>query len=296
MKIIDPELAALFPNFRPVEPEKLREVLGEADRMVVSEGPRPNSPILFTSTEAKDIAEFNDALTVIPPDGLSHCMCDGTPAVRLYRGDTELALVTNHHGHAVRCSLWDSDAELVDCEKWLRWFDERNLPQPRKEVEAAKVRAEESRARYTRWLSAMPTCVRAAWEQAKHDPMGPECHHFRQPLADGFPNVRQRIRVLYGWNGSGAGPWSGYPAYESIAEELLLDFPTPDLVAAAQMDDLTDAEIEGAARLFASWNFAKKRPDDLQRLPLALKQTLLEHARRSTNEDNVRRAERAFQG
>ncbi len=158
---------------RPVEPAKLAALIKQADKIVVSDSPMENAKTLFSSTAPKDIAEFNDALTLAPPKGWFHCMCIGTTAVRLYRGDTELALVTNHHGQSVRCSLWSSDAMLKNAEKWLQWFDARKMPEPRKEVDDMAARAKQSEVAYTRWLAAMPKSVRPLWAQATRDEISP---------------------------------------------------------------------------------------------------------------------------
>ena len=279
---------------RPVEPAKLTALVKQADKIVVFDSPMKDAKVLFTSTAPKDIAEFNDALTVLAPKEWFHCMCNGTPAVRFYRGDTELALVSNHHGRSVRCSLWTSDAMLKDPEKWLQWFDVRKMPEPRKEVEDMATRAKQGEVSYARWRAAMPKSIRPLWEQAVRDETSPNVTPLRAALAKEFPDVRQRILALFSWYGSGEGPWSGFPSYESTAEELLLDIPTPDLVAAAQADNLTDAQLEGAARLFGGWDFSQRRRDDRKTLPTALKKKLLDHSLKSKDEDKLGRAKNAF--
>lgn len=278
----------------PVEPAKLAALIKQANKIVVSDSPMKDAKVLFTSTASKDISAFNDALTVLPPKEWFHCMCVGTPAIRLYRGDTELALVTSHHGRSVRCSLWTSDAMLKDPEKWLQWFDARKMPEPRKEVEDMATRAKQGEISYARWRAAMPKSVRPLWEQVVRDETSPNVKPLRAALAKEFPDTRQRILALFSWYGSGDGPWSGFPAYESAAEELLLDIPTPDLVAAAQADNLTDAQLEGAARLFGGWDFSQRRPDDRKTLPAPLKKKLLDHSLKSTDEDKLGRAKNAF--
>jgi hypothetical protein len=252
-----------------------------------------DAKVLFTSTAPKDFAEFNDALTVLPPKEWFHCMCIGTPAVRLYRGDTELALVSNHHGRSVRCSLWTSDAMLKDPEKWLQWFDARNMPELRKEVEEMAAGAKQGELSYARWRAAMPKSVRPFWEQATRDETSPNVEPLRAALAKEFPDTRQRILALFSWYGSGDGPWSGFPSYEIAAEELLLDMPTPDLVAAAQTDNLSDPQLEGAARLFGGWHFSQRRPDDRKTCPATLKKKLLDHSLQSKDEDKLGRAKNA---
>jgi hypothetical protein len=54
--------------------------------------------------------------------------------------------------------------------------------------------------------------------------------------------------VLLEWFGFGAGPWPGFPFYEKAAEELLLGYPTTEIVAAIQSSSIGPAQTEGAAR------------------------------------------------
>ena len=279
---------------RPVESAKLAALIEQADKIVVSESPMKDAKVLFSSTAPKDIAEFNDALTVLPPKGWFHCMCIGTPAVRLYRGDTELALVTNHHGRSIRCSLWTSDAMLKDPEKWLLWFDARKMAEPRKEVDDMAARAKQGEVSYARWLGAMPKSVRPLWARATRNETSPNVKPLRSAIAKEFPDMRERVLTLFTWFGSGDGPWSGFPSYETAAEELLLDIPTADLIAAVETDNLTVAQLEGAARLFGGWDFSQRRPDDRKTLPAALKKKLLDHSLKSTDDDKLGRAKNAF--
>jgi hypothetical protein len=279
---------------RPVEPAKLSAIIAQADKIAVFEDPTKDAKVLFSSREPDDIAEFNAALLVVPAKNDFHCMCLGTPAVRLYRGKDELALVTNHHGRSIRCSLWSSDAMLKDPEKWLHWFDAHNIAGPRKEVNGMAASAKERAIASTRWLAAMPTSVRPLWTRAIRDEFSPNVKALRSALAKEFPDAHQRVCVLFSWYGSGAGPWSGHPSYESLAEELLLDFPTPQLVAAAEDENLSDTQLEGAARLFGGGDFSQRRPDEVKRLPSALKKKLLEHCLKSTDEDKLGRARHAF--
>jgi hypothetical protein len=109
-----------------------------------------------------------------------------------------------------------------------------------------------------------------------------------------MPEERDRILSLLEWFGCGAGPWSGHPAYEVAAEELLLDYSTTRLVAALESIALTPAQKEGAARLFAGWHFAKQRPADLNCLPDSLKQMLWDHTKNTQDGDKLSRATQAF--
>ena len=93
--------------------------------------------------------------------------------------------------------------------------------------------------------------------------------------------------------GSGAGPWSEYPSYESVPEAFLLDIPL-DILLVAAGDSSDDRVTEGAARLFAGWAFGRQRRNDRAALPVEFKRRLLDHAERSAHEDKRARARAAF--
>jgi hypothetical protein len=116
------------------------------------------------------------------------------------------------------------------------------------------------------------------------------------PLLDeaAYPDRNTRIRVLLAWFGSGAGPWNGYPAYESITEDLLMTFASDELARALEFPGLTDAQLEGTARLLAGWAFRTKRKRVLSLLPEAVKQSLPRHSMASPDEDRRSRAREAF--
>jgi len=147
---------------RLVNPEKLIQLIAEADRLVVKESPMADSRILYESRNRTDLDALNKSLAVEIPEEWFHCMCIGTTAIYIYKGDEEIAHVTNHHGVSIRCSLWDSDATIVDTERWLSWFDERGIDEPRKEVEELRVQQAESQRNWKKWISAMPEGIQSA--------------------------------------------------------------------------------------------------------------------------------------
>src|SRR5262249_14711892 len=160
--------------------------------------------------------------------------------------------VTNHHAKLIRCSLWKSDAGLVDAEAFLKWFDDRNIPGPRREYEVGLERDKEWKDHERKWTEAMPTALRPLWPAAKRS-LDPDLTPLRKALTEQIPEKNDRILALYSWYGSGAGPWSGFPAYEDIAEKLILDYSTAELLAATDAKELSEAQTEGVARLFGGW-------------------------------------------
>jgi hypothetical protein len=158
------------------------------------------------------------------------------------------------------------------------------------EIAARQKKDQETEAR---WLAAMPKSLRPFWTKMRKDIL-PDLKPFRATLAREYPDAERRILALLKWYGSGAGPWSGFPSYEDVAGHLLVDFSPAQLIAASERSDLTDPQVEGAARLFAGWHFLGGRENLLDILPPSLKNRLLEHSLKSADSDKIERAKNAF--
>jgi hypothetical protein len=277
-----------------VNPASLAELVDRADRLVVLDTQGEKNRVLFESKERKDLDALKSALKVRAPERPLHCMCDGSPKVALYAKGERIGLITNHHAVLIRCDLWTSDAVLMEPEALLKWFDGRKIPGPRKEYDLALRMQKEADEAERRWLAAMPPPLKPHWRAATQsrdrnlDPM-------RKALSEEVKNPDDRVLCLFAWFGSGEGPWSGYPAYEKVAETLLLDYSTADLLGAIKDRELTSAQIEGVARLFGGFVFSRDRPKDLALFPADLTTRLLKHSLMSDNEDKRRRARQAFE-
>ena len=254
--------------------EDLHKILAEADRIVVKDSPRTGAFTLFESTDKKDLDELWGSLTLEAPAKWFQCMCDGTPALYVYVRGCKRVELTNHHGLSLRCSLWESDVRICDTEKWLSWFDERGMSGPRREVEAMRAQEEQGKRDWDKWLGAMPKAVRPIWSDALGQFGRVDIAPLRAALESDMPEEGGRILALLEWFGSGAGPWSGFPSYETAAEKLLLDHSTKAIVTAIESTRLSAAQTEGAARLFAGWSFLTQRPEDKRDLPDSLKKVL----------------------
>jgi hypothetical protein len=281
----------------PVEPSQLYESIEQSDRMVIKEYRGNDGPILFESSNKGDLESFSKSLILIKPnpDTWFHCMCSGSPVVHFYKGTNETVHLSNHHGKSIRCSLWTSDVEIQNPDEWSNWFDEHGIPSIKQEIAESKVRAEETRTEREKWEEAMPKSLLPIWKKTVD---------YSQPMHDAKPLIKklnksipdqdERILSLLEWFGSGTGPWSGYPSYESIAETMLLEYPTSEIVSAIQSTSLTSAQIEGGARLFGGWDFSKERPNGLNEVPEDIKQMFWEHVKSTDDEDKLGRAQRAF--
>lgn len=268
-----------------------------ADRIVVTQSPADET-ILFQSADRSDIESFSNALKLAVPHEYFHCMCIGTPEVRIYEQSKLLASVTNHHGMSIRCSLWESDAPIADQESWLVWFDERGIAGPRAEVDRLREQAVRSRSQWESWLAAVPAGLQKEWQSCYERSTGgtnrDALDSFRQLLIERMPNEQNRVLALLSWFGSGSGRWSGFPAYEDTVEQLLFDYSLKRILDIIGSNSLNETELEGAARFLGGWTFSKTHPKGLKSLPRAIKQMLWDHVRNTDDEDKLGRASRAF--
>jgi hypothetical protein len=226
--------------------------------------------------------------------GCGHCMCHGDPTLVLsdQHGDT-LAVLGVHHGVAIRWREWKDDAELADGQRLLQWLVMLDVLYPMEEFERSRRQGLESQAQAERWRAATPPPL------AAHPVFDLNLAFNPSPLApvleDAFPDLRARTLALFEWFGHGAGPWSGFPAYEQLPENLLLALPIDCLLDALHSEHLTGAQLEGAARLFAGWHFRQTRKRDLDLLTPSDRKRLLDQALRSADGDKQARARRAFE-
>jgi len=268
--------------------------IDQADEMVVYSEGFKREFVVYRSSNRKDFDELKSAITLKREGGPFVCACTDGPEIALLKNKKEIAAVWNHEGTAIGSSVWKGDWESSDSELWLRWFDARGMKSARKFFNEMRSEDRKATVDERRWLETMPSSLKPLWADALsqyHPPMEfPDLKPLNAALERQYPATDHRIRALMAWFGSGAGPWSGFPAYEEIAAKLLRQYPTPELIKAVEGRLLTDQEVEGAARILGSWTPAP----DLTPIPDDLRRILLEHCLKSPDQDKVERAKRAF--
>jgi hypothetical protein len=245
-------------------------------------------------SEPADVAALRATMRILDGPG-GHCMCIGGPTLELMSADgSRLAVLSIHHGLAIRWNRWKDDAKLVDGRLLLDWLAERGVAKPLREFEAMEQRQRESKQHRNRWLAAMPNALVPVWSSALGNFGIVNVDALRARLETALPDEAERVLALLEWFGSGAGPWSGHPSYETAAETLLLEYSTARVIKVIESARLSPAQLEGAARLFAGWSFSQQRPNDLMELPGPLKTALWEHVKDTRDPDKRSRATRAF--
>jgi hypothetical protein len=252
--------------------------------------------ILLETDVPNDIALLCDALKIVERPSW-HCMCYGGPTLELLTANrSQLALLGVHHGFSIRWDHWKDDAVLADGHLLLEWLAQRGVNEPLREFEASQVRQAEGQRNLERWLKAMPEALLPIRAEVLGEYGIVNLAPLQTALERGLPDETLQILALLKWFGSGSGPWSGCPAYEKSAEDLLLLHSTERIVSAIQSSQLSKEQLEGAARFFAGWTFNRTRKNGLQELPEDIKKLFWEHVKDTHDDDNRSRATRAFVG
>jgi hypothetical protein len=275
---------------------KLVKTIGEADRVEVYDGNEfAGERRIYSSSKLRDLTALKASIRLEEPVQWFQSACDPSTILRFFQGKKvigELGLIC---GDIARFSQWSSDAQINNPEPLFEWLDSRGIKTPRKEFERERAQEEKSRADEERWRKAMPSSILQLWPSVHPDVFYKyDTQPLEEALSKEFPDGRARILRLMAWFGSGAGPWSGFPGYEVVPEQMLMRYPTQELINAVTGATLNEQETEGAARLFGGWEFNKSRPADNALLPPDLKRKLLEHSLKSTDQDKLGRARRAF--
>jgi hypothetical protein len=160
----------------------------------------------------------------------------------------------------------------------------------RDELDEDERHAQVSREQRQRWCAAaprgMPSLEEIGYQGGAIPPGGKA--KAGQALKNGYPVRADAIRALLHWHANGVGPWSGYPAHEGLAEDLLKDYALDELLQVLHSEPLTRTEMEGAARLLAGWRFWQGREQKKQNVSRELRNTLAAAVADSGQSGNVK--------
>lgn len=301
----------------------LDEVLEKTNRIRiydggVAKGKILSKKVLLDSHDIETIKSLGKALS-IDEDRPCQEMSIGGPTIELMHDKKKLALlVYQHGGNAIRWeNNWHLDAPLRSSRQLVDWFAERGITGPSVAIENELKDKRRTAADLQKWLMSMPACLRPSTglivvpgmtDLLIFSPLpgkklpntaipitaDERIKHVMSELDAEFNDPHVKILALLQWYASGVGVWTGFPSYEEMPAELLLTIPTQTIIDALHMKTVSEPEIEGAARYFASQIFRVSRPQDLKLLDTQLRTTLLQHCMKSEDQDKRYRAECAF--
>jgi hypothetical protein len=290
-RVADPSGASLDSLFSATR--SVRVVRGGIDA-----GVPIGDEVLFETDDRGALASLRAALRIV--DGpAGQCACRGDPTLELLDVDgARLAAIGVHHGLGIRWQRWSEDAELADGVRLLEWLAFQGIGYPLDDYRQSERDAESWGRALTRWREVMPACLRPFSDHISREMSTTgwvaDISTLQQAIERAHPDPAERALVLFDWFGHGLGPWSEFPAYESVAEGLLMHIPIADILQALDSQDLSETKLEGAARFLAGWEFRSQRRSELAQLPDAIRRRLLAHIQQSSSRDKLERARAAF--
>lgn len=244
--------------------------------------------------EGSELAGFREVLALRPGPG-PHCLCMGDMVVSFEdaRG-VAIDELTFHHGQTIR---WDGpwswrDAAIAEPDALVDWLDARGVHDYATERAKAAIEGRARRAARERWLAAAPPQLRERLPALESDAMGMPRRldaDERSELLALLGPPREAAWALLHWYGSGTGPWTGFPSYETIAMALLLELGADALLDALVGREPSDAVLDGLARYFGDSELARTRRSDLGKLGEPLRSRLLERTAALAQGDNPQR-------
>jgi hypothetical protein len=182
---------------------------------------------------------------------------------------------------------WKNDPYLKDHVELLKWLYKNDIIEPlntyNELVKKEEKEIQEYEIKLENWEKIAPKEILKAIEEGyayKYDKVYLE-------LKKEFPDERYLILNLFRLYGCGLGVWSGFPSYESIPEGILLELSIDSLIEIEDISKLTQEQIHGMARFFSGSDFSKKRKKDKDKIPLKLKNLILDHLLGIGSEDKV---------
>lgn len=317
-------LKALHSKLPDPSQRSLDQILEKTNRVRVYDGGeikgKPLGKELLLDTQKSAVLQsLKDSLKIIEdPEFYARDLCLGDPCIELLHDKKPLAVLGFHHGRAIRFSkAWKFDGTLVNGRRLTNWFADNGIEGPLQSFERELRQKRRADADLQKWSASMPECFRNYWtdvlaggtnmlifspEPSPTDALRAGVEMSSNQTLDRLLSVLKEdlgdteicALVLLQWYACGSGPWTGYPSYEELPAQLLLQIPTKTIVQALQRKDVSEAELNGAARFFASHIFRSTKPQDLNLLDEHLKQTLLSIVLKSDDEDQQKRARLAF--
>ena len=276
--------------------------------------------VLLDSRDAKVLKELIECLKISEdPRTFGQEMNSGDPTLEIYAGGKRLAVLGYHHSLTIRWSKgWKFDGQLLDGRRFSEWFATNGVPGPKLEREVSLKENRQAASDMRKWAQSMPDVLKPSWQEVIGDSLpgmvvfvpepsvddenenpapravNPRLEKLLASLDEAYKDKQSRTLALCQWFSSGCGKWTGYPPYEHIPGEILLMIPTEEIVAALKRSDVTEPELDGAARYFAWHTFRSQKPQDIKLLDSDLRQKLLKVSLKSQDSTKLARARLAF--
>ncbi len=118
-----------------VSQTSLDNLFNKSKRIIVRKS-EINDKILYESNKKPDLALLQEVMRISPDSGeVLPCRHVGAPIIEFYYKKQYVGWVALHDGMKIRTSFWNTDAEIADKERFLKWFDRRKMADPRRRAE-----------------------------------------------------------------------------------------------------------------------------------------------------------------
>jgi hypothetical protein len=276
-----------------------RTIMVTLKELVFHEGRGTFQDVLkITSPEA--VARLRSVLR-LRAEPMGHLMTHESHQLECHAGKESLATILLIGPSVVRWpNRWKSDAVFADSDAVAAFFLSEGYARFREQLDEARVKAErrmrEVAAWAHTWNAATPDGLADLVPELsfeRYAPTSPSRDQALRALAVAYPSTDAQILALFRWYGHSRGPWSGYPSEESVPEYLLEAFPHDRVAAVAGRADLTENQLEGAARFLCHrvYDPVRKRPRKRQAIPAHVRERLWTYMKSTADADKIRRAE-----
>jgi hypothetical protein len=237
--------------------DSLKNMISDATRLSIHasryaiDGDDKATRPLFETDDSNDIAAVVDGIRIDESKSGFHCMCEGTPFLKFYRGEELLAIVGFHHGRSLRWAQgWPGDGMLTrqSGSFLVDWLANHGVRGPASEIMQAKEQQLTADRKTTRAIAGLPKEVAEAFVQRSD--------RFVEVLRRLLPDTHDQIVALLRIYGTDNSSWTELDWIDQFAEAELGDYDTDELAraveSALQGDDRRARR--GAARFWQSWD------------------------------------------
>ena len=234
--------------------------------------------------ELKKIISFFDILD----EPVGHLMCIGTTLFDFVVSDNEKYQIEYLGSGYIRIEKhFKSDVKLKNPLDLLHWLDERGISEPLESWKEEEKRVKEQERRILEWKAAAPKILQKLMGVLNQDPFDQIDEDLYHALRKEIPDETQLILALFNLLGTGFYEWSGYPIYEDLPSQILIDIEIEALNKAFEIEHLQKEQKEGMARFLASWGFNQKRGEDINRVKESVKNALLTYLEEMGDEGKI---------
>lgn len=266
-----------FTNRKTIEelnklPKPSNEGLGKlfegVDKIIIKENgvyedKAISDKVLLTISKTDQIRIFEQLLEIDENNTGFYCMCLGTYAIELYKGNKIYSTIGFHHNVSIRFHQWNGDAGLAKSDELISFLADLGFTKPLEDRNEEKRNMEADSIAERKWLEIAPKCFTKYWTQINNL----DDSYLTSLLNDlntEIPDKQKQIITLLQTFGHTNNFWTAYPIYEELPNHILTTFVTKDIITAYLNSDRNYKTRKGLGRYLCSFEFKKIRNKELK--------------------------------